>query len=603
MKAVDNRIKSNINTRCLLIISFLVLFHAVNNFFWLNINSFPPAWDESLHLLNSLNMMQVLSGFFHNFSGEYLQTGWSYPPFFYMVSAVVGLLFNNSLISLVMTNIIFLAILLFSVFKIGEILYDRYVGLLATFLISMYPIIFGTSRVFLIDCSLCAMVSLAICFLLLANNFNNRFYSILFGVALGLGMLTRVVFIIYIIGPLIYILRRALMLRTSNRHKKRINIMVSLGVASLFLSVWYPEYILNYFSRYSPNSNFLSVLWSLRKKISYFPIQIVIYFVSVIILIALSIFRKFHKNIIGFSKYINICFGIIALSISPMVIILFKMIVPGMTFSRAQYYISTWNSLSLRPQIGYFFSILFIIGIFYIISKDIKHKALLLSWVVVPYMFFGIFFLVGRFVVPYLPVIALISAIPISKLKNTIAKRILVFFIIVFSLIQFYRMSFYFPRYNHPLQKMVKNILMAPSDYILVHPANASKINEVVIKTLAWVEKDKSGKKANIGLIVDQRTFNEFTMRYYIFSNSFDLDVVNFVNLDASLSSRYRPDYILALRDPREWYWRYTFYESKKKRIVALHNFLKKDCEYYNLVKQIPFRRNNVVKIYKKRGY
>jgi len=587
-----------------LIISILVLFHAANNFFWLKINSLPPAWDESGHLLNSLNMMQVLSGFFHNFTGEYLQTVGNYPPFFYIVSAVVGLLFNNSLISLVMTNIIFLAILLFSVFKIGEILYDRYVGLLAAFLISMYPIIFGTSRVFLIDCSLCAMVSLTIYFLLLTNNFKNRLYSILFGISLGLGMLTRVAFIIYIIGPLIYVSRIALMHNASNRYRNRNNIILSLGIVVLFLLLWYPAHIPGCFSRYIPNSSFLLLLWDLRKKISFFPVQIVIYFISVIALITLSIFHKFYKNIIGFSKYINICFGIIVLSISPMVIFLFKIVNPNMTLAWAQRYVSAWNSLSLRPQIGYFFFILFIIGIFYVISKDIKHKALLLSWMVVPYMFFGIFFLVGRFVAPYLPVIALISAIPISKFKKTAAKRILVFFIIVFSLMQFYRMSFYFRWYNHPLPRMAKNILMSPIDHVLVHPAYRGRINEVVVETLAWIEKDKSIDKADIGLVADQYILNEFTMRYYIFRNSFDLNVVNFVDLDVSLSNRYGPDYILALHDLWEWYWMYTLGESKKKRIVALHNFLKEDREYYNLVKEIPFRHNdNVIKIYKKNDY
>jgi len=83
-------------------------------------------------------------------------------------------------------------------------LIDRGAALFATFLVSMYPGIFTIARVYMLDLALTAMVALSIYFILKSNLFNSTRVSILLGVALGFGMLTKWTFPIFLFAPTVY---------------------------------------------------------------------------------------------------------------------------------------------------------------------------------------------------------------------------------------------------------------------------------------------------------------------------------------------------------------------------------------------------------------
>ena len=83
-------------------------------------------------------------------------------------------------------------------------------GLLAAALTSFFPGIVSFSRTYLLDVSLTAAVALSVAVLLKTKNFSHTAYTILFGVSIGLGMLTKLPFSIFLIGPVISCTCRAL---------------------------------------------------------------------------------------------------------------------------------------------------------------------------------------------------------------------------------------------------------------------------------------------------------------------------------------------------------------------------------------------------------
>ncbi len=103
---------------------------------------------------------------------------------------------------ILLANLFFLFILLSSVYEIGSVLYDKRTGLLAALLGSMLPMVFGLSRVAMLDYPLMCMCSLSCCLLLKTNRFVSVKYSVLFGVIFGLTELTKESAVIFL-GPLV----------------------------------------------------------------------------------------------------------------------------------------------------------------------------------------------------------------------------------------------------------------------------------------------------------------------------------------------------------------------------------------------------------------
>ena len=89
-----------------------------------------------------------------------------------------------------------------------------------------------------------AFCILTILFLVKSNYFQSRKYSILFGLFLGLGILVKWITIVYVFGPLVYVLYRILKKRLFT--KKIVILHATLSFALAFLVSFYPYYQNNY---------------------------------------------------------------------------------------------------------------------------------------------------------------------------------------------------------------------------------------------------------------------------------------------------------------------------------------------------------------------
>jgi hypothetical protein len=158
-------------------------------------------------------------------------------------------IFGYSLSSACLVNLFYLLILVWATFGIGKRLYNDLTGLLAAFLVSVYPYITHMANTFVIDLALTSMVTLGIYLYLRSEDFTKRWPSILFGVVCGIGVLVKWTYIFFLAGPLLYTGWR-FFTATVEKKQVRQNIILAKALALIIALPWY-TYNLVRFVRYS----------------------------------------------------------------------------------------------------------------------------------------------------------------------------------------------------------------------------------------------------------------------------------------------------------------------------------------------------------------
>lgn len=206
-------------------LAFLWLFHTVNNWLWLAANATSTGWDrpkQLLYLLTYDNILQHVDAVSLFQAVTFNDGKWSYyPPLFHFSALPWQRLLGVSEDVAAMTNVIYMAILLLSVYGIGARMFGKHVGLLASCLVSLFPMSFSMARYFYLDYALTAAVALSVYLLLLTNSFESRKYSLLFGLSLGLGMLIKWLLVFFLLGPLCIILLRSPVIQDLRRRLVR----------------------------------------------------------------------------------------------------------------------------------------------------------------------------------------------------------------------------------------------------------------------------------------------------------------------------------------------------------------------------------------------
>jgi 4-amino-4-deoxy-L-arabinose transferase-like glycosyltransferase len=189
-----------------LLIGGLTLFHAVNNWTWLVQNVTWTGWDKARHLAWSLNYAQMLSHPTITSLFDVMVSDPIRPALFPASAAIMYGLFGRSADVAVMTNVIYLAIALAATYGIGQRWGGRWLGLVSAALLAFFPMFYSMSRYFYLEFALTAMVALSVYLLLATNGFQRRGMSLLFGLSLGLGLLTKRTFAVFAVGPLLAII-------------------------------------------------------------------------------------------------------------------------------------------------------------------------------------------------------------------------------------------------------------------------------------------------------------------------------------------------------------------------------------------------------------
>jgi 4-amino-4-deoxy-L-arabinose transferase-like glycosyltransferase len=192
-----------------------------------------PLSDEAYYMLHAV---RIYKNFPKNFLSVALSIHPSRPTLFPLTALPFYLLFGPCLLSSIAAQSLYLTILLFSTYGIGKKIYDENVGILAVFTVSMFPAIFVFSRLFYVEFALAAFVMLSFYTLLLTDFFKKKKYSIYFGISLGLTALIKSSFIIFFIGPLLFIFMKIVKSKNKNQ---LINFLTSITVGILISSILY----------------------------------------------------------------------------------------------------------------------------------------------------------------------------------------------------------------------------------------------------------------------------------------------------------------------------------------------------------------------------
>jgi hypothetical protein len=188
---------------------------------------------------------------------------------------------------IIMSNLIYLAILLLATYGIGKKLYNSKVGIFSAFLVSMFPTTFALSRIFQIELALTSMVALSF-YLFVLNNFRSLKFALLTGIVMGLGMLTKQSYFIFLLPILIYFFFQ----NDNLKNKVAIrNFFIALFIALVISAAWYLNRVrigwkaqYYYIFQCRGNQDFLFYLKSLFFR-QLFPIYFLLFLISVIFFI------------------------------------------------------------------------------------------------------------------------------------------------------------------------------------------------------------------------------------------------------------------------------------------------------------------------------
>ena len=428
----------------------IIIFYVVNNYIWLRLSSpFPTffyyAFDFNrvIELYNQLVYLKtpavkVIETLF-NVHDAYLYS---------LSAALIAVIFGKNLLAIILfNNLPYFAIAIFSIYMIGRKITDNSTGLWAAVIFSLYPAVYGTSRLYVLEFAVMGMAALCILCLLNTEEFANRKYSLLFGLFFGWGMLIKYSLAAFIIGPLVYVLYKTIIAPVGKASDK--NRMLSYRIFNIALAVLVATAIMGikYFNFNNVRSYLLRPLY--------------------------------QANITG----------------------------PWYIFNNLRIY-----TLGIfERQLSFFYFLLLIFGLCgFFVKTKIKIVCIILSWIIIPWLILLTMphFKMTHFIIPYLPAMALISAIGFKNiLRNSKKIRfILGALILIIGVIQYYDFSFGVGFNLSSLKIGIKN---APGKedtsiyyyFLSKDVCDRPKNDEVYNKGISLIT-ERSGKNSDIKVLI-----------------------------------------------------------------------------------------------------
>jgi hypothetical protein len=423
---IINCFKSKIS---IIFLFFIPTFYIVNNYFWLKLNSpFPTFYYYAFDFKRVIEFYEVMKASRWDLVVSLLVN--THDAYIYsLTAAIIAFIFGKSTVAITLfNNTPYFAIAIFSIYRIARKIADRSTALLAVVIFSLYPAVYGTSRLYILEFAVMGMAPLCILYLLNTEEFTNRKYSLLFGLALGWGMLIKYSLVAFIIGPLVHIIGRILILNRRDISSKTVRLsspILNIGLSALVAMAIMG---IKYFNFNNTKSYLLRPLYQANVKGPWY------------------IFDNLRIYTLGI----------------------------------------------FEQQLSLFFFLLLIFGFYgFLVKIEKKISIIFFYWVIIPWLILLAMphFKMAHFIIPYLPAMALISAIGFMNiLKNRRKlKSILITLIIIIGIAQYYDFSFgFWPSFsNYRIRMKYKAVTKdihyyLLSDNICGRPKNDEVYNKVI---------------------------------------------------------------------------------------------------------------------------
>ncbi|MCP9784837.1 hypothetical protein [Cyanobium sp. N5-Cardenillas] len=219
---------------------------------WLQRHAQPPAWDQGEHLSRALGVWQEL-GEAAPFDPLWWQRLWAETPtyrgpFTYLVTAPVFSLLGPGYGSAILSNSVFQALLLGSLYGLGRLAHSRAAGLWAAFLCGVAPALLNQRSDYLIDFSLTAVLTATWWLLtvrVLARPWPPWLWSLGGGLGLGAVILTRPTGLVMLWLPLLGLSWMALVPLLQRGRKARFGrlaeLLLALAAATAVAWPWWSQ--------------------------------------------------------------------------------------------------------------------------------------------------------------------------------------------------------------------------------------------------------------------------------------------------------------------------------------------------------------------------
>ncbi|MBW4480530.1 MAG: glycosyltransferase family 39 protein [Tolypothrix brevis GSE-NOS-MK-07-07A] len=253
----------------ILILGIIWLLGALCDRIWLTLDRSIPGWDQADYLTGTLTYRQALQNA-QWWDVEWWRSFWllssKIPPLTYIITAIVQNIFGTGADQAILVMLLFSAILLWSVYGLGKLLFNDSVGLCAAALCQILPGLYRLRLEFLLDYPLTSIVTLSFYCLTLwkvrgdretwgqgdketretRDKKNNSSFSpssppsllwaIAFGLSLGLAFLVKQTALFFLLTPIAWVGFATL---SQRRWGRLAQLLSSLCLSVLVFAPWY----------------------------------------------------------------------------------------------------------------------------------------------------------------------------------------------------------------------------------------------------------------------------------------------------------------------------------------------------------------------------
>ena len=197
-----------------IVLIYLSLISITIQIIWLTVDKSIPAWDQSAHLINALNFQRVVekislfsSGWWHEF---WAQTSSYRAPLVYILTVPYLSIFGKGLNTGLLVNTLFIPVIVSSTYYLSRQVFSSQVSRWAAGLCLLFPTLVDIQLDYLLDYGIVATIIFAFLALTLWKDAKSRFkswqWSLIFGAAFGLMMLSKPTGFLFLFLPIIFLL-------------------------------------------------------------------------------------------------------------------------------------------------------------------------------------------------------------------------------------------------------------------------------------------------------------------------------------------------------------------------------------------------------------
>lgn len=456
MRSLDfNRWKYEI-----ILVAMIVTFMSAN-LVWFRLDQAPPMWDQSHYLMSSERLFRTLidEGWL-SFFDAYTTVFGTKAPLITVLPIPLYYFLGNIYESALYINLIFILICSIYLYKLTSLVADEKTALISVFILNTFPLAFAMSRELLVEYGLMTLVVSWMYHIIRLDSGNRRLDALALGIILGLGMLMKISFLVYIAFPTVFLIA------LKSAHIKRLpdnwirNLLIIALIGAAIAGPWYlrnlPKIVEFVFSA---GYGDLAKYYGTGDVFTFGAIQA--YWGSLI------------NSGISFYYFI-----LLAASVSTSILVAI---------------------LARRSDTGRQF--------------ESKYLLFILIWILVPLTLFT--FSVNkdyRYSLPYYPALAILCAVAMTRVAVVKPLKYLPIILLIFPAFNYFYMSF---AKDAPSYRWGRFVILAPHLGFAHPPIIDSWPNVQIIDRIQTDARELGKQKVNVTMLVDHPYLNHLTQGYY----------------------------------------------------------------------------------------